>query len=288
MKRKGIILAGGLGTRLFPITLGVTKQLLPMYDKPMIYYPLSTLMQMGIRDVLIIVKKDDEKRVYQFFGDGSFLGMNISYVVQKEPTGIAQAFVLGKEFIGNDHVSLILGDNIFYGKNICKFFSQLNFFAEGAQVFAIKVQDPEKYGVIEKDKKGNVVALLEKPKNPPTNLAVTGLYIYDNEVVHYVQEMKTSNRGEYEITDINNMYLEKKKLRISIFDQSIRWFDTGSVDSLLQASKFVKNEQEKESILIGSVEYIAYKNEWISQEQIEDLCLKYQKSGYGNKIRMLL
>ncbi|MCH9620856.1 MAG: Glucose-1-phosphate thymidylyltransferase [Chlamydiia bacterium] len=286
MNKKGIILAGGLGTRLYPLTKIVSKQLLPVYDKPMIYYPLSTLMQLQIRDIMIIATDLDIKRFKTLLGDGSLFGINITYAIQNSPEGIPQSFLLGEEFIQNDPVVLILGDNIFYSKNYGNFFNR-NIKTKGATVFAKTVENPTKYGVIEKDHFGNLSQIVEKPTNPPTNLAVTGLYFYDNQVVDITKELKRSDRGEYEITDINNTYLKKGELHVKTFDESVTWFDTGSFDSLFDAAYFVKSEQTKD-VLVGSVEFVAYQNGWISDEELEKLAQKYIKSGYGEKIVSLL
>ncbi len=285
MKKKGIILAGGLGTRLFPLTRSVSKQLLPIYDKPMVYYPLSILMKAQIQEVMIISTEEDIDRFKKLIGNGKSLGMKIGYTVQKAPTGLASAFVLAEEFIGKDPVTLILGDNIFSGDQLDFLLKNTQFTYPGATVFATEVKDPSKYGVVQKGKKGEVIKLLEKPPLPPTNLAVTGLYFYDNQVVEIAKSLKPSARGELEITDVNNVYLEMKKLNVVVLDKTVTWFDTGSFDTLLEASIFVKNEQEKTGQLIGSIELIAYQNGWINSDELEALELIFQSSGYGNKLR---
>lgn len=283
MKRKGIILAGGMGTRLFPLTRVISKQLLPVYDKPMIYYPLSTLMLAGIREVLIISTEQDMPRFAQLLGDGSKLGMQLSYKVQSDPKGISEAFLLGEEFIGDAPVTLVLGDNIFYGKELSFLLKDKELDGRGATVFAKEVSSPEKYGVVHKDANGKVIKVLEKPKNPPTNLAVTGLYFYDNDVVDIAKEVVPSHRGELEITDINNIYLERGALHVSIFEEETTWFDTGGFDALHAAATFVKEEQEKGE-LVGSIEWIAYQNGWIGHDELQELCVALEKSGYGHKI----
>ncbi|MCH9812049.1 glucose-1-phosphate thymidylyltransferase RfbA [bacterium] len=283
MNRKGIILAGGLGTRLFPLTRAISKQLLPVYDKPMVYYPLSTLMLAGIREVLIITTEQERPRFEQLLGDGSKLGMSLSYKVQSDPKGISEAFILGEEFIGNSSVTLVLGDNIFCGEGLESLLKNPELDTRGATVFAKEVAAPEKYGVVHQDENGKVIKLLEKPKEPPTNLAVTGLYFYDNDVVEIAKEVKPSHRGELEITDINNIYLEKEELHVSIFGEGVTWFDTGGFDALLEAACFVKEQQEK-GFLVGAIEKIAYQNGWINHDQLQELCLSLEKSGYGHKI----
>lgn len=282
MKKKGIILAGGLGTRLLPITTVVSKQLLPVYDKPMVYYPLSTLMLAGIRDVMIITTKEDSSRFKNLLGDGEQIGMNLCYGTQDNPAGIAHSFIVAEEFIGDDPVALILGDNIFHGKNLPSLLKSACKANTGAHVFAIEVDRPEKYGVVQKDSKGNVTKLLEKPQNPPTNLAVTGLYFYDHKVVEFAKKVELSHRGEYEITDINNMYLDRNELFVSVFDESVTWFDTGSFESLFDAAGFVKSEQESTGELIGCPERIAFSNGWISKQMLDQAIVRYRKSGYGS------
>ena len=287
MTKKGIILAGGFGTRLFPLTRVLSKQLLPVYDKPMIFYPLATLMQIGIKTIMIIATEEDLSRFKFLLGNGDDLGINISYKVQDSPLGIPQSFLLAEDFIGNDSVTLILGDNIFYGKELEGILRKSSENEEGATVFAVEVEDPTKYGVVEKDSSGKLVKLLEKPENPPTNLAVTGLYFYDHDVIEIAKNLKVSDRGEYEITDINNVYLERHKLNLVTFDSSVTWFDTGSFDSLLEAATFVKNEQCRGAVAVGSPEHIAYKNGWISKKELQEIAIKYLKSGYGKLLMTL-
>ena len=281
--RKGIILAGGLGTRLFPLTRAMSKQLLPVYDKPMVYYPLSTLMLAGIREVLVISTEQDMPRFKQLLGDGSKLGISLSYKVQSDPKGISEAFILGEEFIGDSSVTLVLGDNIFAGKGLQTLLKNSDLDAPGATVFAKEVAAPEKYGVVHQDQSGKVIKLLEKPENPPTNLAVTGLYFYDNEVVQIAKEVEPSHRGELEITDINNVYLERGGLHVSAFDEGTTWFDTGGFDALLDAACFVKKEQETGNF-VGAIEWIAYQHGWIDTKQLQKLLSSQEKSGYSQKI----
>ena len=287
MNKKGIILAGGFGTRLFPLTKVISKQLLPVYDKPMIYYPLTTLMQIGIKDVMIIATFEDVLRYEKILGDGNDLGINISYKVQVSPKGIPDSFLVCEEFIGKDPVTLILGDNIFYGKDLDILLKNTNVDRDGASVFAIEVDEPEKYGVVEKSSSGKIVKILEKPKNPPSNLAVTGLYFYDNDVVEIAKNIKESARGELEITDVNNVYLEQGKLHLIHFNESVTWFDTGGFDTLLDAAIFVKNEQKRFHTPVGSPEWTAYKNGWISKEALYELGQKSKKSDYGKMLLSL-
>lgn len=284
MNRKGIILSGGLGTRLFPLTKGVSKQLLPVYDKPMVYYPLATLMMAGIKEVMVITTKEDMPKFKKLLGDGKKLGMELVYCIQENPAGIGQAFILAEDFIGKDHVTLILGDNIFHGIGLQKRLRAPALDEKGATVFAIEVNTPEKYGVVHKDESGKVIKLLEKPKNPPSNLAVTGLYFYDNRVIEIAKGLAPSTRGEYEITDINNVYLAMNELSVSVFDSTVTWFDAGGFDALYEASTFIKKYQELSGELIGCIEKIAYSNGWITKEQLDELCLAYHNSGYGGKI----
>jgi len=276
-----MILAGGLGTRLYPLTKIVSKQLLPVFDKPMIYYPLSTLMQLGIREVLIIATKQDVERFKMLLGNGSEYGMEITYAIQHSPEGIGHSFLLGEEFIGSDPVTLILGDNIIHSRKISSVFTGIE--KTGATVFASQVENPTKYGVIEKDENDSLIRIIEKPKNPPSNLAVTGLYFYDENVVELTKSMQPSDRGEYEITDINNEYLKKGALNVKVFDDSVTWIDTGSFETLFAASEFVKNEQEAHG-LVGSIEFEAYKNGWITSNKLEELASSCNKSGYSEKL----
>jgi glucose-1-phosphate thymidylyltransferase len=287
LNKKGIILAGGLGTRLSPLTSVISKQLLPLYDKPMVYYPLATLMEAKIRQVMLISTEKDIPRYMELLGDGSDFGMEISYTIQYQPKGIAQAFSLTEKFIGNDSVCLILGDNIFYGEGVNKSLTQ-RVGKTGGSIFAIEVEDPRNYGVIEKDRNGKVLQIIEKPKNPPTNLAVTGLYCYDNNVIEISKSISPSKRGELEITDLNNAYLRQNSLEICPLDGSSCWFDTGSFESLFQASSFIKQMQEKTGKLIGSIELIAYLNGWITRDKLEEILVKFKNSGYSDKIKTSL
>lgn len=277
---KGIILAGGTGSRLFPLTRAVSKQLMPVYDKPMIYYPLSTLMLAGIRDLLIISTPQDLPGFKKLLGDGSQLGCNFSYKEQAEPNGLAQAFVLGKEFIGDDKVALILGDNIFYGKGFGKLLRN-NTDQEGALVYAYHVSDPERYGVVEFDSGHRAISIEEKPKSPKSNYAVPGLYFYDNDVVKIAESLKPSARGEYEITDVNREYLRRGQLRVSIMDRGTAWLDTGTFRSLMQAGQYVQVIEDRQGLKIGSIEEIAWRMGYISDEQLMKLAEPLKPSGYG-------
>lgn len=288
MKRKGIILAGGSGTRLHPATLSISKQLLPVYDKPMIYYPLSTLMMGGIRDILVISTERDLPAFQALLGDGSTWGISISYEIQPSPDGLAQAFLIGESFIGNDPSALVLGDNIFHGNEFQYFFSNAVKQTEGACVFAYHVNDPERFGVAEFDKQGKVISLEEKPTNPKSNYAVTGLYLYDNNVMDYAKTLKPSPRGELEITDLNRIYMEEGKLSARMMGRGYAWFDTGTHDSLMEASQFVSTLQNIQGLKICCPEEIAYNQGWINAEQLEKLAVKLGKSGYGTYLSRLL
>lgn len=285
---KGIILAGGSGTRLSPLTKIVCKQLLPVYDKPMIYYPLATLMKAGIRDILIISTEKDIIKFKELFGSGSSLGINLKYEVQKNPNGIAEAFLIGKEFIENDSVTLILGDNIFYGKNFKNILKESLKLKSGGIVFGYEVKNPEQYGVLEFDKNKKVISIEEKPINPKSKYIIPGLYIYDNSVVSKAKQLKPSDRNELEITDISNLYLREEKLFVKILDNNFIWFDTGTYDSLLEAQNFIKTEQEKTGKYISCIEEIAYKNGWINKEQIIKSANQLQNTEYGKYLLKLM
>ncbi|MBN8702605.1 MAG: glucose-1-phosphate thymidylyltransferase RfbA [Bacteroidetes bacterium] len=283
---KGIILAGGSGTRLHPLTLAVSKQLMPIYDKPMIYYPLSVLMMAGINEVLIISTPHDLPNFERLLGDGKKLGCSFSYAVQEVPNGLAQAFVIGEKFIGKDKVALVLGDNIFYGMGLGRLLQQYQN-PEGGVVFAYHVSDPERYGVVEFDKDNKVISIEEKPKQPKSNYAVPGLYFYDNRVIEIAKNLKPSARGEYEITDVNKKYLEEGKLKVAILDRGTAWLDTGTFASLTQAGQFVQVIEERQGLKIGCIEEIAYKMGYINKEQLNKLAEPLLKSGYGDYLRKL-
>ena len=281
---KGIILAGGSGTRLYPITKAISKQLMPIYDKPMIYYPLSILMMAGIKEILIITTPEDNSQFRRLLDDGQKVGCRFEYAIQEKPDGLAQAFVIGEKFIGADSVALILGDNIFYGSGLGRQLQSLNNIV-GGYVFAYEVSDPERYGVVEFDQQMNVISIEEKPKNPKSNYAVPGLYFYDNHVVNIAKNLKPSARGEYEITDVNKIYLQKAKLKVAILDRGTAWLDTGTFDSLNDASEFVRVIEKRQGTKIGCIEEVAYRNGFISQQQLLQLATQLEKSGYGNYLR---
>ena len=285
---KGIILAGGSGSRLHPMTLAASKQLMPVYDKPMIYYPLSTLMQAGIRDILIITTPEDAPMFEQLLGDGSSWGINLSYAQQPKPEGLAQAFLIGEKFIGDSRVCLILGDNIFYGHQIEETLRSAVDQESGASVFAYYVTDPERYGVVQLDADNNAIDLEEKPANPKSHYAVTGLYMYDNDVIDIAKNIKPSARGELEITDVNKAYLERKALKVELFERGTAWLDTGTVQSLLDAAVFIRVLEERQGLKIGCPEEIAYRQGFIDSEQLARLAKKLEKSGYGAYLQQLL
>jgi len=284
---KGIILAGGLGTRLYPLTMAVSKQLMPVYDKPMIYYPLSTLMMAGIKDILIISTPSDLPNFEKLLGDGQEIGCHIQYKEQPDPNGLAQAFVLGEEFIGDDSVALVLGDNIFYGNGLSTLLQESSN-PEGGIVFAYQVSDPERYGVVEFDENKKALTIEEKPSKPKSNYAVPGLYFYDNSVVEVAKNLKPSPRGEYEITDVNKHYLKEGKLKVGVLSRGVAWLDTGTHKSLIQAGQFIEVIEERQGLKIGCIEEIAYKMGYIDEPQLEKLGNKYIKSGYGQYLLNLL
>jgi glucose-1-phosphate thymidylyltransferase len=284
---KGIILAGGSGTRLHPLTLAVSKQLMPVYNKPMIYYPLSTLMHAGIREILFITTPNDQPLFKHLLGDGSKLGCRFEYQIQHEPNGLAQAFVIGKQFIGNDNVALILGDNIFFGGGMGEKLESSND-PDGGLIFAYRVHDPERYGVVEFDNQGKAISIQEKPENPKSNYAVPGLYFYDNEVIKIAENLKPSARGEYEITDVNQEYLKSGKLQVKTLPRGIAWLDTGTFTSLIQASNFVQTIEERQGSGVGCIEAVAYSNGFINDAKLKELAIPLLKSGYGNYLMSLI
>jgi glucose-1-phosphate thymidylyltransferase len=288
INRKGIILAGGSGSRLYPVTQVVSKQLMPVYDKPMVYFPLSTLMLSGIRDVLVISTPQDTPRYNDLLGDGSRWGMNIQYAVQPSPDGLAQAFIIGKDFVGNNPSALVLGDNIFYGHNLVKQLTSANQLETGASVFAYRVNDPERYGVVAFDENQRAISIEEKPKLPKSNFAVTGLYFYDNEVCNIAKDIKPSDRGELEISDINRRYLDQDQLNVEIMGRGYAWLDTGTHDSLLEAASFIATLQKRQGLQVSCPEEIAFRQKWINAEQLIALAEPMKKNNYGQYLLSLL
>ncbi len=285
--RKGIILAGGSGTRLYPLTLAISKQIMPVYDKPMIYYPLYVLMEAGIRDILIITTKRDNETFKELLGDGSKWGMNFEYTIQDKPNGLAEAFIIGEKFIGQDNVVLILGDNLFYGGNLKEILKRANARENESTIFGYKVKDPRSYGVVEMDEQGNAISIEEKPENPKSNYAVPGLYFYTNDVIEIAKNVKPSARGELEITSVNEIYMQKKKLKVEKLGRGMAWFDTGTHDALLETASFVQTIQKRQGLQICCPEEIAFENGWITAEQLEELAKSLLKTDYGKFLKNL-
>ncbi|MEP6617520.1 MAG: glucose-1-phosphate thymidylyltransferase RfbA [Ginsengibacter sp.] len=284
---KGIILAGGSGTRLYPITMGISKQLMPIYDKPMIYYPLSTLMLAGIKDILVITTPTDQEQFKKLLGDGSQWGCSLEYEIQETPNGLARAFVIGEKFIGTEGVALILGDNIFYGSGLSHLL-QTCLEVEGAIIFGYPVSDPERYGVVEFDKNYKAISIEEKPSSPRSNYAVPGIYFYNNDVIRIAKNIKTSPRGEYEITDVNKVYMNNNKLKVVVLDRGFAWLDTGTFESLHDASEFVRVIEKRQGFKIGCPEEVAYRMNFINKDQLMKLANKFEKSGYGEYLKMIV
>lgn len=286
--RKGIILAGGSGTRLYPLTLALSKQLMPVYDKPMIYYPISALMMAGIREVLIITTPRDNQSFKELLGDGSKWGMRFEYMIQDNPNGLAEAFILGEDFIGEDNVALILGDNLFYGENLRRILTKANSDEDHSTIFGYTVKDPERYGVVEMDAEGNAILIVEKPENPRTDLAVPGLYFYTNDVIEIAKNVQPSERGELEITSVNEEYMRRKQLKVVKLGRGMAWFDTGTHDALIETAQFVQTIEKRQGLLICSPDEVAYDNGWIRKSDLRELALPLKKTEYGKSLFMLL
>ena len=288
VKYKGIVLAGGSGTRLYPVTSGISKQLLPIYDKPMVYYPISVLMLADIKEILIISTPHDIENYKKLLGDGSQFGINLSYSIQENPNGLAQAFLIGENFIGDDNVVLILGDNIFYGQNIANYLIETKKTNSGATVFGYHVSDPNRFGIVNFDKNGKVLSIEEKPKKPKSNYAVTGLYFYNNKAVEYAKSLKFSRRGELEITDLNNIYLSKKKLNVKLLGRGFAWLDTGTPESMLDASNFIQTVERRQGLKIACLEEIAFNKKWINKKNLQKLSKKYRNNNYGKYLESII